>query len=202
MGFLNDTAWEYELRSLTGSFVNSTIQYNFRQEVNAILIHNKTYPRRIYRAAASWWWQYDLVFNCFWGRLNKDNLNRNNEPYFAPIDDEFVRLKIQTDLKQYLATGIEALSVFNFEEATHGLFAVSQEDPRYSDDPFRDHPITDPPTEAPIGLAGTTTPAWEAPTNTGGSSENLNNETDIDDLLDGATYTVRVDPSQWVSTKS
>jgi hypothetical protein len=119
---------------------------------NAMLVHNKTIPLDIIHNPSSWWWKYDIVFDCYWGERNQDNFNRNNSSVGSKIEDEITLRKIELDLKRYLALGIDTLNLFRIQEASHGLLALSQEDPRKSDTPFKDHRITDYPTESPMNV--------------------------------------------------
>lgn len=167
-----------------------------------MLVHNKTIPVVIIHNPASWWWKYDIVFDCYWGERNQDNFNRNNASAGSKIDDEIALRKIELDIKRYMAQGIDTLNLFGIQEASHGLLALSQEDPQESDTPFKDHRITDYPTQSPQNLVydgevtvssdTMSTPVPSTPSNS------IIADAKVGKTADVRNYPVPVDPNIWV----
>jgi hypothetical protein len=114
IGFLNESSWEYDIENgiPLQSDEEEKVQ-NAESKYNAMLVHNKTIPNDIVHNPASWWWKYDMVFDCYWGERNHENFNRNNSDVGSKIDDEVTLRKIELDLKRYLAQGIDTLNLFN-----------------------------------------------------------------------------------------
>lgn len=152
ISYLNESSWEYDIENDIPSPISTKSPQISEKNFKAILVHNTTIPYKILQNDASWWWQYNIIFDCYWGALNQDNFSRFNASVGSKIEDEITLQKIQLDLKRYLAQGIDTLNLFGIQEASHGLLALSQEDPRESDTPFQDHPITDFPTQSPNTL--------------------------------------------------
>lgn len=177
-GFLDDVSLEYKIQTITDPGDTTSQLYD------ALLVHQQTDPKSIYLNQSSWWWQYDLIFLCYWGSGNATNINRNFSSIGSPISDKSTLNKIQVDLKRYMAQGVESLAGLGIPEATRGLIALSQENPLNSDTPFVDHPITNFPTGAPTWGTG-------APSMPAASS-------DLKNLAVENTYSKPIDPLLWV----
>jgi hypothetical protein len=201
IGFLNESSWEYDIENgiPLQSDEEEKVQ-NAESKYNAMLVHNKTIPNDIVHNPASWWWKYDMVFDCYWGERNHENFNRNNSDVGSKIDDEVTLRKIELDLKRYLAQGIDTLNLFGIQEASRGLLALSQEDPRESDTPFKDNRITDYLTESPqdrdTAIGKNTTTSTTAPL----SPDPSILESKSGDMSEIRNYLLPLDPRIWVSS--
>jgi hypothetical protein len=115
----------------------------------ADVVFQNTITERIELYDASWWWQYQLIFHCFWGD-NTDVLlgGGGNERRVSgtPIGNAKILRQIRRDLNRYLRNCIESVSnVLELTGQSRGVLGVSIEDPRTSMTPF----LPGPPTPAP-----------------------------------------------------
>jgi hypothetical protein len=195
IGFLNDTAQEYEIRSMRENIRNDTGQsIRTKKEVKALLIHSTTIHSRIHVDISYWWHEYIIVFKCYDGQRGNDNLNKKNH-----ITDPYTISRIQTDLKRYLAKGLQALSAMNFDEETQGLFAIAQEDPRTATDTTRFQPvnITDPPSPSPT--SDPITDRTDKAPMENESPDRTPEDGETSKIIIGSTYYATIDPTDWVS---
>jgi hypothetical protein len=196
-GFLKDVALEFNIRTISDAGENSTTHDDQNSKFDAWLIHQLTNPQKIYSNQSSWWWQYDLIFLCFWGDGNRSGFHRDDVSVGAPINDEQVFQKIQWTLKKYLAEGFGSLSDMGIREATRGLLAFSQENPINSDTPFIDHPITSFPTQSPYSVdqveSGNSESLEPSSASVSSDAQKL-----LGDVNKQSTYSTQLDPQYWV----
>ena len=156
MGFLDEISLEYDVLSnfsIPVDIFNYTERRTNPQNIDAQIIFQYVVSNKIKEGEASWWYQYQFIFYCFYGNAH---VNRVGQPIlntdFDTNRNDNVTLKIKTvqqRLNHYLRYGIDIINVFNIQSASYGILGISIEDPTYSRTPFIDGPPTLPPTPSP-----------------------------------------------------
>lgn len=93
---------------------------------------------------ASWWWEYQFIFHCFYGNRYPDALAGQ------PLLEATALQNVRHELTGLLRHGVAQVNyIFEFRELSVGLLGLAVEDPRSSGTPFVDGPPTPPPTAMP-----------------------------------------------------
>jgi hypothetical protein len=198
IGYLDEISLEYSVKSnfsIPIDLLNHT-ERRINPIYDADVIFQFVISEQIQTLGASWWYQYQFVFHCFYGNADTRKVGH------IVKDADMLRV-VKQNLNQYLREGVELVNLFELRQLSYGVLGLAVEDPRYADVPFQDGPPTQPPTlvptYAPISIDfdsnGTVKPTFEAE----------NQTAIVGDKFDGplpdstyTMYTLPVDVNTWV----
>lgn len=163
VGYLDEVSFEYDV---TSNFSIPVDVFNYTERRGSyvtdasIVFQYVTATQVKNNNDVSWWFQYQLVFFCFYGSAHQDKVRQPITKYdmvsitttngTSSTKSNIYKLRsIEQRLNYYLRECIDFVNLFEIRQLSYGVLGVSVQDPRESTTPFEDGPPTISPTMSP-----------------------------------------------------